>query len=148
QKKGTVPELQAELRRLQIPSDKVPPSVVLEESSSPEGLRQQIRFESEPGVEIKGKLHIPSSSERKPAVLLVSDESSGSLAEKIVKSGRIVLELEPRDSPAESDRRPFVGNWIANARAIQIGLNLPAMRAHDLLRGIDLLAARSDVDPS
>jgi cephalosporin-C deacetylase-like acetyl esterase len=147
-KEGTVPELETELRRLQIPSDKVPPCVsLLEETTSPEGLHQQIRFESEPGVEIKGKLHIPSSSERKPAVLLVSDESTGSLAEKIVKSGRIVLELEPRDSPSEYDRRPFVGNWITNARAIQIGLNLPAMRAHDLLRGIDLLATRSDVDP-
>jgi len=149
EKKGTVPELQAELRRLQIPSDGAPPHVtVLDESSSAEERRQQIRFEIEPGVEIKGQLRIPSSAGPKPAVLLVSDESTGSLAEKIVKSGRIVLELEPRDSPAESDRRPFVGNWITNARAIQIGLNLPAMRAHDLLSGIDLLAARSDVDPS
>jgi hypothetical protein len=60
----------------------------------------------------------------------------------------VVLELEPRDSPAEDDRRPFLGNWLANARANQIGLNLPAMRAHDLLRGLDLLAARSDVDPA
>jgi len=27
-----------------------------------------------------------------------------------------------------------------------IGRNLPAMRAHDILRGVDLLAARDDVD--
>ena len=30
----------------------------------------------------------------------------------------------------------------------QIGRNLPAMRAHDILRGVDLLAAREDVDPA
>ncbi len=41
-----------------------------------------------------------------------------------------------------------MGNWLTNARANQIGGNLPAMRAHDILRGIDLLAARSDVDAS
>jgi hypothetical protein len=41
-----------------------------------------------------------------------------------------------------------VGNWLTDSRADQIGLNLPAMRAHDILRGVDLLAARSDVDAS
>ena len=59
----------------------------------------------------------------------------------------MVLELEPRDAPGEGER-PFVGNWLTNARANQIGRNLPAMRAHDILRGIDLLAARTDVDPA
>src|SRR5213079_1112461 len=42
----------------------------------------------------------------------------------------------------------FLGNWMANTRADHIGGNLPAMRAHDILRGVDLLAARNDVDPS
>ena len=56
-RQGTIPELQAELRRLQIPSEGSSPVVkVLEESSGPEGRLQHISFESEPGVEIKGKL--------------------------------------------------------------------------------------------
>ena len=76
------------------------------------------------------------------------DKSTASLAESISKSGRVVLELEPRDSPAEYDHRPYLGNWLTNARANQIGRNLPAMRAHDILRGVDLLAARPDVDPA
>jgi cephalosporin-C deacetylase-like acetyl esterase len=149
ERQGTLPELQAELRRLQIPSDGSSPAVdVLDESSGPEGRRQHISFESEPGIEIKGTLHIPPSPGRKPAVLLVADESTASLAEKVVKSGRVILELEPRDSPAEHDHRQFLGNWITNARANQIGRNLPAMRAHDILRGVDFLAAHSDVDPA
>jgi hypothetical protein len=148
-RQGTIVELQTELRRLQIPSEgSSPETKILDESSGPEGRRQHISFETEPGVEIKGKLHIPPSPARKPAVLLVADESTASWAERIARAGRVVLELEPRDSPAEDDRRPFLGNWLANARANQIGLNLPAMRAHDLLRGVDLLAARSDVDPA
>ena len=72
--------------------------------------------------------------------------STSALAEKIANQGCVVLELTPRGSPGEGVKRPFIGDWLTNARADQIGLNLPAMRAHDILRGIDLLAARSDVD--
>lgn len=154
-RQGTVPELLSELRRLNIPSEGAAPAVrVSDESSGAEWRRQQVRFESEPGVEIGGTLYIPNSSGRKPAVLLVADKmssywipSTASVAERIAQKGRVVLELEPRNSAGEGER-PYVGNWLTNARANQIGLNLPALRAHDILRGIDLLAARSDVEPS
>jgi cephalosporin-C deacetylase-like acetyl esterase len=149
-------ELQAELRRLKILSEGSSPKMkVLDESNIPEAKRLHIRFESEPGVEIEGNLYIPTSpSGRKPGVLLVADggiyfqaASTESLATRMAKKGRVVLTLDPRDSPEEDSGAPFVGNWIANSRANQIGLNLPAMRAHDILRGVDLLSGRSDVDP-
>ena len=76
----------------------------------------------------------------------MADDSTPSLAARLVRAGKVVLELQPRDAPTEYDRRPFLGNWITNARAHQIGRNLPAMRAHDVLRGVDVLAASSDVD--
>jgi hypothetical protein len=150
---GTVSELLAELRRLNIPSEGNPPEVeISDEPSNTNVLRQRIRFESEPGVEISGVLYIPHTSGRKPAVLVVADETSnywipstGSLAERLAAAGQVVLELQPRDSSSQDDRRPYVGNWLANARADQIGRNLTAMRAHDILRGVDLLAARDDV---
>jgi dienelactone hydrolase len=163
---GTIPELQAELRRLQIPTDKSsPPVKVVDESSGPPVRLQHIELESEPGITLKGKLYLPDSPGRKPAVLLVADDMSakrvqttGWLAERMAKSGRVVLELEPRDSPADrpedepeamfQDYEMFTGNWLADTRADLIGRNLPAMRAHDILRGIDLLAARGDVDLS
>lgn len=148
-RQGTGPELLAELRSLKIPSEGSPPEVkVLEEANVQDVRRLHIKFESEPGVEIEGKLYIPPSPGRKPAVLLVADRTTASFAERIAKSGRVVLELEPRDSPWGNDNRPFIGNWMANTRADHIGRNLPAMRAHDILRGVDLLAARSDVDPA
>ena len=151
---GTIPELLAELRRLRIPSEAPPPEVkVLEESSVQNVRHLRIKFESEPGIEVEGKLYLPASVGRKPAVLVVADKTStpwipstGSLAERMAKAGRVVLELEPRDSPSGYDNRPFLGGWLNNSRANQIGLNLPAMRAHDILRGVDVLAARSDVD--
>jgi dienelactone hydrolase len=154
-RQGTTPELLAELRRLKIPSDGQQPVVkVSNESNGGEDLRQEVRFESEPGVEIGGTLYVPRSPGRKPAVLLVADKTSNasipstdSLAQRIARTGRVVLALDVRDAPGEG-ARPFVGNWLTNARANQIGRNLPAMRAHDILRGIDLLAARTDVDPA
>jgi hypothetical protein len=153
QQPGSIADLLAELRKLRIPSDQTAPQVrASNESVGPQSRRETIRFESEPGVEISGTLHIPNSSGRKPAVLVVSDRTSNAsipstaaLAENIGKTGRVVLELEVRDAPGEGNR-PFIGNWITNARADQIGRNLPAMRAHDILRGIDVLAARQDVD--
>jgi len=139
----------AELRRLKIPSGSSAPEVkVLEQANVQDIRRLNIRFESEPGVEIEGKLYIPASPGRKPAVLLVADRTTTSFGERMAKSGRVVLELEPRDSPWGNDYRPFIGNWMANTQADHIGLNLPAMRAHDILRAVDLLAARSDVDPA
>jgi cephalosporin-C deacetylase-like acetyl esterase len=154
-RQGTIPELIAELRRLNVASNGAAPDVrVSDESDGPEVRRQGVRFESEPGVEIGGRLYLPHASERRPAVLLVADKTSSAsilstatLAERIARAGRLVLELEVRDAPGEGER-PFVGNWQTNARADQIGRNLPAMRAHDILRGVDLLAARKEVDPN
>ena len=154
---GTIADLQAELRRLEIPTEGgSPETIVIDESNTAEYRRQHIKFVTVPGVEIEGSLYVPTSPEgRKPAVLMVEDSgpyfqaaTTESLAGRMAKKGRVVLTLEPRDSPGENTHAPFVGNWITNSRANQIGRNLPAMRAHDILRGIDLLAARSDVDPA
>ena len=150
---GTIPELLAELRHLKIPSDRsAPETAIVDEPNGPEGERRRIKFESEPGIELGGTLYIPSAPGRKPAVLMLADStrlqtSTNTLARRAARLGRIVLELEPRTSLEDVDHGPFVGNWLANSRADQIGLNLPALRAHDILRAVDLLAARSDVDP-
>jgi cephalosporin-C deacetylase-like acetyl esterase len=146
-KPGTTTELVAELRRLKIPTDGSAPKVkVLEESNSGGFQNQHVQFESEPGIEIDARLYVPSSTGKKPAVLLLAGKLSDQLAEKMAKSGRVVLKLEPRHSAVQDTRRPYVGDWLANTRADQIGVSLPAMRAHDILRGVDLLCARQDVD--
>jgi cephalosporin-C deacetylase-like acetyl esterase len=147
---GSVPQMLTELRRLGIPTEGAAPEVkVVDDVEAPEGHRQRVRFESEPGVEISGRLYIPNSPGKKPAVLLVADGSTTSFAQNLAKAGRVVLELTPRDSPREVDAsRLYIGNWYTNWRADQIGRSLAAMRAHDIERGVDVLAARSDVDPS
>jgi hypothetical protein len=131
---------------------------IVNDSDTQDYRLEQVRFEGEPGVEISANVYIPKSAGRKPAVLLLQDRplpvplhvsrspSTEPLAQSIARSGRVVLELVPRGSAPINNGPTFIGDWLANARADLIGRNLPAMRAHDILRGVDVLAARSDVD--
>jgi cephalosporin-C deacetylase-like acetyl esterase len=147
-RKPATPEtLVSELRGLRIPTDgSAPPIKVLDQSTGKGFQNLHILFESEPGIDIDARLYIPESQGKKPAVLLLSGKLSDDLAEKIAENGRVVLKFDPRHSDVQDDRRPYVGDWLANTRAEQIGVSLPAVRAHDILRGVDLLCARPDVD--
>ena len=143
---GTTAELAAELRRLKVVPGGAAPSVTVLEESDGEGFRNlRIQFESEPGIEIDARLWVPSAPGRKPGVVLVAGQLSDWLAERIAKSGAVVLKMEPRRSTVQDDRRPYVGDWLANTRADQIGVSLAARRAYDILRGVDLLLGREDV---
>jgi hypothetical protein len=152
-------ELVSELRRLGVSSNVRAPAVETVGGTEGKDYRlEQIRFESEPGVNITAKLYIPNAAGRKSAVMMVEEkrlpvplfvqrsQSTAALAENLARSGRIVLELDPRDSPVVVDGRPFLGNWLTNERADLIGRNLAVMRAHDILTAVDVLAARPDVD--
>lgn len=151
---GSIPDLLAELRDLNIPSHGAAPNVkVLSKSSEPWGLQEQIEFESSPGIWLNATLYLPWSPGRNPAVLMLrSGELWGvlsitAMAEEMVKAARVVLVMEPVKSLMNTSGGPNTGDWVTNAQANLIGLNLPAIRAHDILRGVDLLASRPDVDP-
>ncbi len=148
----TIPELFAELKNLKIPTDRSTPAVkILHETTGPGGRQEQIQFESDPGIWLDATLYLPLSGNRKPAVLMVKGPAffavtpQAAMAQKMVEQGQVVLEMQPRTMPVQ-EHGPYTGDWEINARANLIGLNLPALRAHDILRGIDLLSARPDVD--
>jgi hypothetical protein len=158
-KPRSVTELVAELRRLGVPSPGPPPAVTMGATTGHQGYRTtEVRFETEPGVAVTGRLYLPDAPGRKAAVVVVEEkrlpvplyvqrsQSTAAVAEAMVAAGRIVLEIDPRDSPDLVDGRPFLGNWLTNERADLVGRNLAAMRAHDILVGVDVLAARPDVD--
>lgn len=149
----TVPELLAKLRQLKIPTDRSAPKVqILEKSNDAGGEKERIKFESSPGIWLNATLHIPAAPGKKPAVLVLNGGNvfhlmpTATIAEHMAKAGRVVLEMEPRRSQMEVHEGPFAGDYVTDVQANLIGLNLPAMRAHDILRGVDLLAARPDVD--
>jgi cephalosporin-C deacetylase-like acetyl esterase len=158
QKRG-VPQLLAELQRLGVPSNRVAPSATAgSKIENTEFHIEEIRFETEPGVTVSARLYLPKGVGRKPAVVLFEEkrvpvplyvqrsQSTTAIAEALARSGQIVMEIDPRDSPAANDGRPFLGNWLTNERAELVGRNLAAMRAHDLLVGVDVLVARPDTD--
>jgi dienelactone hydrolase len=156
---GTIADLRAELVKLKIPTDRSAPEVkVLKEWETPEGRQEAIQFESEPGIWLDGTLYAPQTPGKKPAVLMVKGSEIWSImpvtamAERIAKLGRVVLEMDARHCSDEFFRNEgeghLAGDWVTNLEANWIGRNLPAMRAHDILRGVDLLAARPDVDPA
>ena len=107
----TVAEMLTELRRLGVPSQGPAPAVNVEQTAGKVYRIEQIVFESEPGVTVTRKLYVPNAAGRKSAVVLVEEKrlpvplhvtrsaSTAALSEAIAQSGRVVLELEPRDSP-------------------------------------------------
>lgn len=154
EKKGTIAELRAKLESLGIPTDGSAPRIVVkEERSGANGKQQHIQIESDPGIWLEATLYLPATPGRKPAVLIVKGSQQGSgmpldaMAEKMAKLDRVVLELEPRASHLNNQEGAYTGDWTSAMQANLIGRNLPSMRAHDILRGLDLLRARPDVEP-
>ena len=151
----TARELSAELRDLKIPTDGSAPKVkVLKTLTVAKGYQEQhLQFESDPGIWLGATLYIPSKPGRKPAVLMVKGDPSlgvtptAKMAQQMARLGQVVLEMEPRKSTVKNDEGPFTGDWATNLQANLIGQTLPALRAHDILRGVDLLTARTDVEP-
>lgn len=142
-KPGTRADMIAELRRLVAPPAASSGAVrVLGEKATEELIEQRVAFESEPGIELTGTLLIPRTNTRKGGVLLAG---ASPMAAKFARAGRVVMTVEPRGLPVPATQRG-VGDWLPNCRAWLIGRNLPGMRAFDLLRAVDVLAARDDVD--
>jgi len=122
-------------------------SRVMEETRTSEWIAQKILLETEPGIELSGRLLVPRRTGRKPGLVVVETAATPStLATDAVRRGAVVLVLAPRGLPRSDDRRPFGGDYLANTRAFLVGRNLPGMRAYDIRRGVDLLASRPDVD--
>ncbi len=153
EKQASVPDLAAELKNLQISTDGSAPDVkLLNTKNSADGTEQQLAIESEPGIWLDATLNLPNARGRKPAVVIVRDGedlegiSTKKLAEKMAGLGQVVLELEPRTSRLKNTEGRDTGDWMSDLQANLIGRNLPAMRAYDILRGVDLLRHRPDVD--
>jgi cephalosporin-C deacetylase-like acetyl esterase len=143
QSSGTREQMLAEIRKWSAIGDRKPPAVrVLSESDGVDFKTQQLAIEVEPALEISASLAIPAARGRKPAVLVVNGDAQATAL--LARRGAVVLSLAPRASTTAS--RGLAGDWITNTRAWLIGRNLPGMRAADIIRGVDLLAARPDVN--
>jgi cephalosporin-C deacetylase-like acetyl esterase len=116
-------------------------------------------YESEPGIFIPALLFIPESGGgRKPAILIADSRgksASAADAEALAAQGNVVLaadlrgfgETRPKMNETGSYARYF-GNYREAMMALLIGKTMTGMRTLDIVRGLDLLAQRADVDAS
>jgi cephalosporin-C deacetylase-like acetyl esterase len=126
-------------------------SVVTEEQKA--GYRAQtLRFASPGGIESRAMLAIPDGAGKKPAVLMLSPEppSDDDLA-RLTGAGNIVLALElpPGDTDGEGAKSSLLGPfYMATLRAFLVGKTLVGIRVEDVLRAVNWLSHRDDIDAS
>jgi len=120
---------------------------------------EKLTYESEPGILVPALLYIPNhSAGRSPAVIYVNGAgkaASDEQAEQLVRRGQVVLAIDVRGTgetrPPQNDEQDnavyrYFGHYDSAMTALLIGKTLVGMRAADIHRGVDLLAARPEVD--
>jgi cephalosporin-C deacetylase-like acetyl esterase len=119
---------------------------------------EKLLYESEPGIIVPSLLYMPDEkTRRKAAVLYVNGESKSAGrvdCEQLAGSGLAVLAIDLRgtgetrvtsnDHGVEYER--FFGDYDSSMKALLIGRTLVGMRALDIVRGIDLLSERAEID--
>ncbi len=113
------------------------------------------------GIDLQGDIAVPNKPGRHPAVLLlVPDSIHGESAiaranqarfNALAAVGDLVLAITPRPSPPGTDdmKSPMLGPfYLLCLRADLVGKTLLGMRIDDVIRAVDDLSRRPDVDPS
>ena len=106
------------------------------------------------GLQLHGELAVPSTPGRHSATLLLvanSNEATRAKVQALAAQGNIVLAITPRPSPAGTDdmKAPLLGPfYLLSLRADLVGKTLVGLRVDDVIRAVDYLSARADVDPA
>ncbi|MBI3697773.1 MAG: acetylxylan esterase [Acidobacteria bacterium] len=133
------------------------PPLTIHRSLAREGYRMDVvSYESERGIQIPGLLLVLAKDGAKPAILVADSRPKqvtavpGGDLEDLVKAGYLVFAVQPRGVPetGQAGRAGFLGDYSQPVRAAVVGKTLAGMRAEDLIRAVDALASRPDVDRS
>ncbi|MFN0084635.1 MAG: acetylxylan esterase [Blastocatellia bacterium] len=122
---------------------------------------QKLVYESEPGIAAPALLFLPDPPEaRRPAILYVhgrgksAEAGPGQEIEQLIKAGFVVLAIDLRgvgETQLQANKQGtefyrYFGDYDTAMTALLIDRPLVGMRALDVRRAIDLLAARAEVD--
>jgi cephalosporin-C deacetylase-like acetyl esterase len=114
-------------------------------------------YESEPGISIPAVLAIPEGgSGKRQAVIYVDGRGKAQVAPKLegwMTQGTIVLAIDTRGfgegqlpETRSSENSQWFGDASSISAALLIGKTMAGMRALDIVRGVELLASRADVN--
>ncbi|HMG86713.1 MAG TPA: acetylxylan esterase [Terracidiphilus sp.] len=116
---------------------------------------------SRDGIELQGDLAIPANPGYHPAViLLVPDSIHGdnpiarankSKFDTLATAGNVVVAITPRPSPPGHDqaKSPLLGPfYLLSLRADLVGRTIVGMRIDDVIRTVDYVSNRPDVNPA
>ena len=118
---------------------------------------EKLVYETEPEIMVPALLWVPDGEGRRPAIIYVHGrgKSAGSAdIEHLVKAGTVVLSIDSRGTGETAYANPNLGSdfprWFGDygnaMRALLIGRTFVGMRAADIVRAVDLLAANPRVD--
>lgn len=119
---------------------------------------EKLVYETEPGIEVPALLAVPEAPpERKPAVLLVHGRGKAAARaelEAFVKAGHVVLaidvrglgETRPSMAGKGADWTRYFGDYDSAMASLLLERPLVGQRAADIVRGVDLLVTRAEVD--
>ncbi len=145
-----------------------PPGALIVDSFDADGFTvENLLLETEPGLKLPVNIYVPKNAAgRMPATILLlgggkaraadyfGDKPEFNIADEM-KAGRIVAapdlrglgELAPGPNGRLEVNRQYLEYELATGAAL-IGRPLAGMRAFDIIRLLDYLAARGDVDPA
>ncbi len=118
---------------------------------------QTIAVQSEPGVEVNAIVGIPSSSGIHPLIIRMeatplSRIASDSEFVRLVKAGNIVVAFQPRVVLGEvpgSQSQLALGPYMSlSLRAMVVNKTITGMRVDDTVQLLNVLLARTDVNPA
>jgi hypothetical protein len=118
---------------------------------------EKLVYESEPGIRVPALLYVPNGAGKKPAVVMLDGQGKAAAdgeAGELAQMGLVVLSIDARglgETRLTSDEdgggwARYFGDYENAMTALLLGKPLVAMRAEDVSRGVDLLAARPEVD--
>ncbi len=108
---------------------------------------ENVTLETEPGLTISLSVYTAKTGggRRRTKLILESYPNAPATARALAEKGEVAAVLNVRGRPIPP-MREWYGDWMSNTRAWLIGRNLPGMRALDILRAVDYLESRPDVD--
>jgi cephalosporin-C deacetylase-like acetyl esterase len=120
---------------------------------------EKLVYASDVGIEIPALLYLPAGPSRRAAVVHVDGRgkaAGGADAESLVGQGLVVLSIDARGfgetrsarTDNGSDWPRYFGDYESAMTALLTGSTVTAGRVRDIVRAVDVLAGRSEVDPA